>query len=617
MTYGDAKEQVRQATDIVELVGKHLDLRRAGRNFVGRCPWHDDRKPSLNVNPDRQTWKCWVCDIGGDVFSFVMKREACDFREALKMLADRAGIQLGPQQQKKAAPGSPDDKNTLYQCCDWAAKQFHEFLLRSDNAEIARQYIEERNITPASVERFTIGFSPNDWSWLLDRARNTPHSAKILEAVGLLGKSERTGNYYDRFKGRVIFPIRDTQGRTIAFGGRILPKLADENAAKYVNSPETRLYTKSDTLYALDIVRNSITKTRQLTVVEGYTDVILCHQHGVNDVVACCGTALNERHIRLLKRFADTVFLVLDGDAAGQTRTNDILELFVAAQMDLRILTLPDELDPAEFMDERGGEAFRGLLSGAIDALEHKMRNAIRGIDLTRDTHRANLALEDILTTIAKGTGESVVDAAGLRAKQLIARLAREFALGEADVRERFNQLRRGKGPGLGARVEDTMLNPSPGPSLQPLSASEAELLEILVLHPELAPTALTDVADDDLTSATARELFQTYRRREEGGHSLDFNSVLAEIEDAQLKHVLVELDDLAHDKSPKAILDGPTRLRSVIRQFHQRHEQRELRQTEAALEQRTFDEQEELSVLQSMIAAKRRQQGIPAPTDG
>ena len=134
MTYGDAKEQVRQSTDIVELVGKHLELRRAGRGYVGRCPWHDDRRPSLQVNPDRQTWKCWVCDIGGDVFSFVMKREGCDFREALEMLADRAGIQLRQQQHAKAAPGSPDDKNTLYQCCDWAAKQFHEYLLRSDGA---------------------------------------------------------------------------------------------------------------------------------------------------------------------------------------------------------------------------------------------------------------------------------------------------------------------------------------------------------------------------------------------------------------------------------------------------------------------------------------------------
>jgi DNA primase len=620
--FPDAKEQVRQATDIVDLIGKHLELRRAGRGYVGRCPWHDDRKPSLQVNPERQTWKCWVCDIGGDVFSFVMKREGCDFREALEMLADRAGIQLRQQPQAKSAPGSPDDKNTLYQCCDWAAKQFHEYLLRSDAAEIARQYVEERNITPTSVEKFKIGFSPNEWSWILDRARNTPYSPKILEAVGLLGKSERTGNYYDRFKGRVIFPICDTQNRTIAFGGRILPKLADENAAKYVNSPETRLYTKSDTLYALDIVRNSISKSRHLTVVEGYTDVILCHQHGVDDVVACCGTALNERHIRLIKRFADTVYLVLDGDAAGQNRTNDILELFVAAQMDLRILSLPDELDPAEFMEERGGEAFRELLTtSAIDALEHKIRTSTRAIDLARDTHQANLALEDILRTIARGTDDSVAGAANLRAKQLIARLSRQFGLDEGDVRSRFTEIRRSITGSQKAEVRDRSIDAAhdtrPLASFSSMSIEECELLEILCLHPELAPTALTDVADDDLTSSTARELFQTYRRLEEGGFSLDFNAVLSEIEDPRLKHVLVELDDRAHDKSPKAILNGPDRLRSVIRQFHQRHEDREIRQTEAALANRTFSEQEEMTVLSQMIAAKRRQQGIPAPTDG
>jgi DNA primase len=620
IVYGDAKEQVRQATDIVELIGKHLELRRAGRNYVGRCPWHDDRRPSLQVNQDRQTWKCWVCDIGGDVFSFVMKREGCDFREALQMLADRAGIQLSQQPQKKAAPGSPDDKNTLYQCCDWAAKQFHEFLLRSEAAEVARQYVENRNITPESVERFRVGFSPNEWTWILDRARNTPYSPKVLEAVGLLGKSDRTGNYYDRFKGRVIFPIRDTQSRTIAFGGRILPAIADENAAKYVNSPETRLYTKSDTLYALDIVRNSISKTRRITVVEGYTDVILCHQHGVDDVVACCGTALNERHIRVLKRFADTVYLVLDGDAAGQNRTNDILELFVAVQMDLRILTLPDELDPAEFMEQRGGEAFRTLLAGAIDALEHKIHIVTRGIDLARETHRANLALEQILNTIARGTEESVVDAANLRAKQLIARLARQFGLDENDVRSRFNAIRRSKVQSPKSKVdqiEDAQRPWTLDLGRWTLSPDETELLEILVLHPELAPTALTDVADDDLTSSPARDIFQTYRLLEEGGASLDFNSVLSEIEDPQLKHVLVQIDDLAHEKSPKAILAGPERLRTVVRHFHQRHELRDLRQTQSALDQRTFSEEEEDLVLKNMIAAKRRQQGIHAPTEG
>jgi DNA primase len=610
--HADAKEQVRQATDIVELVGKYLDLRRQGRHFVGLCPWHNDRKPSLQVNQDRQTWKCWVCDIGGDVFSFVMQKEGCDFREALQMLADRAGIQLSPQGQRRAEPGSPDDKNTLLACCEWATRQFHDCLLKSDAAKEARHYVEDRAITPFSVERFAIGYAPDDWTWLIDRAKSTPYSPKVLEAAGLAGQADG-GRTYDRFKGRLIFPIRDSQGRTIAFAGRVLPSNTDQRAGKYINCPETRLYSKSDTLYALDIARNAATKSRELIVVEGYTDVILSHQCGVGEAIACCGTAVTERHIRTLKRFADTIYLVLDGDEAGQRRTNEILELFVAAQVDLRILTLPDELDPAEFMLERGGEAFRALLGSATDALEHKIRISTRGVDLVRDTHRANQALEDILATIARGTPPGTIDTAGLRAHQLLARLARQFQLDDGDLRTRFNQLRRN----VKSRVDSPAAEETAEPTykLASLSPTEIELLEILDLHPTLVADALAEIAD--LTSAAAREILATYRQLEERGQPPEFAVVLGEIENASLKNLLVALDEKAHEKSPKAILDGPTRLRSVIRQVRQLHEDRERRQTETALENKVFNAEEEQSVLLQMIASKRRQQGLIAPTEG
>ncbi|MCI0360313.1 MAG: DNA primase [Planctomycetaceae bacterium] len=608
----DAKEQVRQATDIVELVGKYLDLRRQGRHFVGLCPWHNDRKPSLTVNQDRQTWKCWVCDIGGDVFSFVMQKEGCDFKEALQMLADRAGIQLAPSRQAKAEPGSPEDKNTLLACCEWAARQFHECLLKSDAAKEARSYLEERAITPFSVERFAIGFAPNNGTWLIERARSTPYSSKVLEAAGLVGQND--GRIYDFFRGRLLFPIRDTQGRPVSFAGRVLPSNTDPRAGKYINCRETRLYSKSDTLYALDIARTAAGKSRELIVVEGYTDVILAHQCGVGEAIACCGTAVTERHIRTLKRFADTIYLVLDGDEAGQRRTNEILELFVAAQVDLRIMTLPDELDPAEFMLERGGEAFRALLGTATDALEHKIRIATRGVDLVRDTHRANQALEDILATIARGTPPGSIDTAGLRAHQLLARLARQFQLDDGDLRTRFHQLRRS----VKSRVEMPAAEESADPTykLASLSPTEIELLEILDLQPTLAADALAEIADDDLSSAGAREILATYRRLEEAGQSLEFATVLGEIENASLKSLLVALDERAHEKSPKAILDGPTRLRSVIRQVRQLHEDRERRQAETALENKVFNAEEEHSVLLQMIANKRRQQGLIAPTE-
>ena len=243
-----------------------------------------------------------------------------------------------------------------------AAQQFQQCLLLAPEAEAARRYVEERGLTPQSVERFGLGFSPDGWQWLLDRARGKGFSPQVLEAVGLCGRSPNTGRYYDRFRGRLIFPIRDVQGRTIAFGGRILPGAAGDNPAKYVNSPETKLFSKSDNLYALDLARQPIAKMRdgekEIVVVEGYTDVIMAHQVGVDHVVAVLGTALGPRHIQLLRRFVDRVILVLDGDEAGQRRTNEILELFVAAQIDLRILTLPEELDPCEFLLERGAETF-------------------------------------------------------------------------------------------------------------------------------------------------------------------------------------------------------------------------------------------------------------------
>jgi DNA primase len=613
VTHGDAKEQVRQATDIVELVGKYLDLRRQGRHFVGLCPWHNDRKPSLTVNPERQTWKCWVCDIGGDVFSFIMQKEGCDFREAIQMLADRAGIQLSPQRQKKVEPGSPDDKNTLFQAVAWAEKQFHEFLIRSEQAEGARHYVEDRGITPASVERFRVGCSPDNWTWLVDKARNTPFSPKVLEACGLIGQSER-GGYYDRFKGRVIFPIRDGQSRPIAFGGRILPGNKDENAAKYVNSPETRLFSKSDNLYALDIARNHITKTRQITVVEGYTDVVLCHQYGVNDVVACLGTALGPRHLDVLRRFADTVFLVLDGDEAGIRRANEILGLFVTSRMDLRVAVLPEEFDPAEMVVERGPEPFRTAVVQAKDALNHKIDIETAGVDVAKDSHQAVRAAENVLSTIAGALVSTDFDPARFRAMTFAVTIARRLHLDVNVIQDRLVELVRGM------RQRTSPLRPEESAAkfkLADLTLVEIELLEILDLQPTLAVDALAEIADGDLSSAAAREIFATYRKLEELGQSLDFGSILSEIENASLKNILVGIDETAQAKSGKSHLDGPSRLRSIIRLFQQKYESRELRETQAILEQGTTTDEEEKLIINQQLEMVRRRHGIIAPTEG
>lgn len=614
----DEKERVRQATDIVDLIGGYLPLRRQGRNYVALCPWHDDSRPSLQVNPERQSWKCWVCDLGGDVFSFFMKKEGVDFREALQMLAERAGIPLATTPQK-VPPGSPEDKRTLYQAMQWAEEQFHRCLLHAPEAAAARSYVQERGLSPASIQQFRLGFAPDSWQWILERARGTPFSAAVLEAADLVRRSSTSGRLYDAFKGRLLFPIHDTQGRTIALGGRVLPGQAPEHAGKYINSRETRLFSKSDQLYGLDLARDAVTKSREIVVVEGYTDVIAAHQVGVNHVVAVLGTALGARHIRVLRRFVDKVILVLDGDEAGQRRTNEILELFVAEQVDLRILTLPDQLDPCDFLLQYGAEPFRELLAGAIDALAHKLRVATRGINLTQDTHRANLALEEILATIAKAPRSltATTTETRLREQQLLARLAREFAVAEADLRTRLNDLRRK--PAGGTTPARPVAEPPSKPAIRvrDLEPREVELIEILLVHPELVAEAIQGIEAGQLKSAAVRTIYHTFHSLHDADRTPDFGNALMDLEDAHLKNILVELDERAHAKAEEAQEDALARLRGLIERFRYELETKDRPQKLAALESKRLSEQEELAALQHLIAQERNRQGISAPTDG
>ncbi|MEM7457465.1 MAG: DNA primase, partial [Planctomycetota bacterium] len=417
----DVKRRIKDACNIVDYIGREFQLRRQGATYVCHCPFHDDKRPSLQINPVRQSWACWVCNLRGDIFSWVMRRENVGFREALEQLAEFTGVEL-TQAPRRYEKQSAEDKQWLYKAARWAEEEFHKMLLDSEAATQARDYLNDRGISQQSVEDFQLGFSPASFTWLVDRAANSPFSAKVLEAIGLIATSQR-GSWYDRFRGRLIFPIRDTSQRTIAFGGRVVPGLFppdQEPPGKYINSPETRLFSKSETLYALNLVRDVIArdKVRRLTVVEGYTDVIGAWQTGMKNAVACLGTALNERHLRVIRRFADQITLVLDGDDAGQRRANEILDLFVSNDVDLRILTLPEGLDPFDYVMENGSEPFQNMIDSAPDAIEHRIRSETAGVDVLNDTHNANQALERILQTIARAPASLVSGSAAKRIRQ-------------------------------------------------------------------------------------------------------------------------------------------------------------------------------------------------------
>ncbi|MFO0261623.1 MAG: DNA primase, partial [Planctomycetota bacterium] len=366
-----------------------------------------------------------------------------------------------------------------------------------------------RQLSPETIERFRLGFSPLDRDWLAHRARNSEFSPQVLEACGLVVRRENTSNYLDRFRGRLMFPIQDTLGRVIAFGGRLVPGLyaeGEEPPGKYINSPETRLFSKSENLYALNLASESVSRTRHLIVMEGYTDVIAAFQAGMRGVVAALGTAVNQRHIKLMKRYADRITLVLDGDAAGQRRTNEILDLFVADSVDLRILTLGEGLDPFDFVQTQGAEALQKLVENAPDAMEHRIRVETSGVDLLNDTHKATQALDRILQTIAQipQSLTATAAAAKLRADQLLARLSRTFRMDKETLQARLRDLQ--------AQAARTVEGPAASDpvawKLREFEAAEVELIRLLLLDHSLLDLAVEAVSPDDFKEGPLREIY-------------------------------------------------------------------------------------------------------------
>jgi len=616
----DIKERVRQATDIVELVERYVRLRRQGRNYVGLCPWHDDTRPSLQVNPERQSFRCWVCNIGGDVFSFVMKMEGVEFREALGLLAERAGISLstGPERPAEKRPGALD-KRTLYQAMAWAEKQYHHCLLNLPEAEPARQYLRERGITAESIERFRLGFSPLARAWLAEAGRTSGLEPRVLEAAGILARPTGPGEVYDRFRGRLLFSIRDPQSRPVGFGGRLIPGVALSSQAKYVNSPETPLFTKSRLLYGLDLARDAIRKRGAALVMEGYTDVIMAHQHGFEQAVAVLGTALGEGHIRLLKRFADRIVLVLDGDEAGQRRAAEVLELFIAQQVDLHIVTLPGGSDPCDYLGQHGADAFGRLVEGeAVDALEFAFHAATRGVDVERDVHGVEQAVERLLAVVARaprlGSGTDAQKQA--REWKILGNLALKFRLPEETLRGRLRELRRAasrRSSGAGARGER-----SPGVAARPaqLDAYQRELLELLVCFPDCLPLAREKLRAEWLAPGPGLPIYETMCRLADAGEVPDFDRLMLELDDPALKALVVALDEGGRSKGVDAQV-FESLLEQLIAAFSRKETQQQRPAQIGALREGRLDESRAADLLDQIIRQERNRQGISEPTDG
>ena len=356
-------DQIRQNNDIVEVIGSYFPLKRAGANFRALCPFHKEKTPSFNVNPQKQIWHCFGCGAGGNVFTFVMKYENAEFVDVVRRLAERAGIRLEFEDEPGARESRQDQKEALLKLHDQAAAFFHVQLMKEKSADPARAYLKKRAIGAETAKRWRLGYSPDAWDGLIQWAGEKKFPVELLELGGLVLRREGGEGFYDRFRGRLMFPICDEQGRVVGFSARILTDAKDQ--PKYVNSPETPIFQKGKILFALDRAKRAILEEKFAIVCEGQVDTISCHEAGLANVVAPQGTALTEQHARILKRYAEEVVLMFDADAAGQNAIVRSAEPLWEAGVAIRVAVLPQGHDPDSFVKEKGVEELRNLVTKA------------------------------------------------------------------------------------------------------------------------------------------------------------------------------------------------------------------------------------------------------------
>lgn len=490
--------QVQQATDIVEVVGQYVALKKRGKEFVGVCPFHEDHRPSLNVSPTKQIYKCFACGAGGGVFQFLTQLQKLSFPEAVRQLAERAGI---PAPAVQEAPGADrsSSREALAELCTFAARFYRDALLSEQGAS-ALAYARGRALSDDSIRRFGVGYAPDAWESLRAAATKGGFTDRQLLAAGLVSQREN-GTCYDRLRNRLIFPIFDAVGKVIAFGGRAL---SDGEQAKYLNSPETVLFDKSANLYALHWARQEMARTGQGVVVEGYLDALMCHQAGVGNVVATLGTALTERHVRLLSRYAREVVLVFDADVAGQAAAERAIEVFLSQRLNVRVATVPQMAgeggavkDPCDYVLAAGAEGMRRLVADAPDALEYAWARRAEAYRQAETLTQKRTILEEFLRLIVSSAAYGAIDA--LRQGLLVGHLAELVGLSPRDVNEQMRRLGRRVGRASATGGDES------APPEQATDRAERWALGALISHPELFDTVRDKIAPGMFDSPALR----------------------------------------------------------------------------------------------------------------
>lgn len=554
-------DRVRDATDLVRLISEHVSLTPRGREHVGLCPFHDDHRPSMAVVTHKGSgfYNCFACGASGDAFRFVMDYHKMDFGEALRYLADRAGITLTPRSVSARAEGGGDGvrRADLFKALDFANDFFRRTLADPAVGAAARAALADRGLDAAAVERFSIGAAPPGFSTLLDRLGGKASAIRTAAAAGLL-RTRDDGGRYDAFRNRLMFPIRDEVGRTIAFGARIIDP---EDKPKYLNSPESAVFSKSRTLYGLDLARRAIIDAGEAIVTEGYTDVIACHRAGIENVVGTLGTALTTQHASMLARLCPTVVLVFDGDEAGRKAADRAIEVFFREPVDMMICVLPEGQDPDDLVRQEDGPArFRAAVADAVDALEYKLHRFEADLGAAAGLSGRQRAVEAFLAELGE-LGFGALQ--GVRKRFVLTRLADLTGLPIPEVERAIPRPTRRREP---ARADETpMRADAPVPDslidVEPVrttasrarAIAERDVLAVLLVEPAAGRTACIPTEDgpatvgtilspNDFADPVAREIAGVVFRGLDGEREPGMSEVLAQLSPGPASSMAAEL---------------------------------------------------------------------------
>ena len=563
----DTIDRVRDAVDMVQLVSEKTDLRRVGSRWTGLCPFHDERTPSFSVNAEEKLYYCFGCGEGGDAFKFVQQTEALEFQEAVELLAERSGVRVEREEDDPKADQRRRRRERLHSLLDRGARFYATYLRDSGEADAARKYLMSRGLSDEVLAEFRVGYSPSAWDRMIMGARQSGYSEEELIAAGLAQRG-RGGGLYDRFRGRIMFPLADARGRVLGFGAR---QMGEGRGPKYLNTSENDLYHKGRQLFGIDIARKEAMKTARFVVVEGYTDVLALHQAGIRDSVAIMGTALTQEQLAELAKIGDsarrgTVFLALDADRAGRDAMLRAARMAEDRGIDLRVVDMPEGTDPADLVARDGAEAFTERLERAAPMIEFQVRRVLADADLDTPSGR---------------------DQALGEARKLIAAVPERTATRDALVREAADRLdvpvdyvMSARAPALAgggaASSSSARAEVEAAPAAPPAQASAGELA--LRAEREFLTRSLSSGGlGRDYLSRPADEQFSSDLLRRAREHLVaNFEDPLAALpeDDPALGALVTDVALAAQERTPT----GESVLRMSILQLEQRRIEREIR---------------------------------------